>query len=127
MTMGDASITKVNARTSPRGEMGQKYLAAGVKMSMRLWENEPPQPKTAPQTRDYEMIGYCIRGRATLHVEGQTINLNPGDSWVVPKGAQHAYEIMEAFTAVETTSPPAEVHGRDKPTEGTQQAKGKPS
>jgi len=113
--MGDASITKVNARTSPVGQMGQKYLAAGVKMSMRLWENEPPGAKKAPLSRPYEMIGYCIKGRAILHLEGQTINLGPGDSWVVPKGSEHSYEIEEAFTAVETTSPPAEVHDRDKP------------
>jgi quercetin dioxygenase-like cupin family protein len=39
--------------------------------------------------------------------------LEQGDSWVVPKGASHTYKILEAFTAVEVTSPPAEVHGRD--------------
>jgi hypothetical protein len=36
-----------------------------------------------------------------------------GDSWVVPKGSRHTYKIIETFTAVEATSPPAEVHGRD--------------
>jgi uncharacterized cupin superfamily protein len=40
--------------------------------------------------------------------------LEKGDSWVVPKGAQHTYKILETFTAVEATSPPAEVHGRDE-------------
>lgn len=40
--------------------------------------------------------------------------LEPGASWVVPKGAKHTYKILELFTAVEATSPPAEVHGRDK-------------
>ena len=39
--------------------------------------------------------------------------LEPGDSWLVPKGASHTYNILESFTAVEATSPPAEVHGRD--------------
>jgi quercetin dioxygenase-like cupin family protein len=115
--MGDASITKVNARSAPVGEMGQKYLAIGVKMSMRLWENEPPAAKKPETTRDYETIGYCIKGRATLHLEGQTINLAAGDCWVVPKGAMHSYEILESFSAIEATSPPAEVHGRDKLTD----------
>ena len=40
--------------------------------------------------------------------------LVPGDSWVVPKGARHAYKILEPFTAVEATHPPAQVHGRDE-------------
>jgi quercetin dioxygenase-like cupin family protein len=39
--------------------------------------------------------------------------LEEGDSWVVPKGAEHTYRILEAFTAVEATHPPAQVHGRD--------------
>jgi hypothetical protein len=32
----------------------------------------------------------------------------------VPRGASHAYKIIEAFTAVEATHPPAQVHGRDE-------------
>jgi quercetin dioxygenase-like cupin family protein len=43
------------------------------------------------------------------------ILLEPGDSWLVPKGAVHTYKILEPFTAVEATSPPAEVGNRDKP------------
>jgi hypothetical protein len=68
--------------------MGQKYLASGVQVSMRLWENTPPgEPKRAT-ARDYETVGYVIAGRAELRIE--------------------------AFTAVEATSPPAQVHGRDE-------------
>ena len=40
--MGDTSVTKVQSKHSPRGEMGQKYLASGVHMGMRLWDKEPP-------------------------------------------------------------------------------------
>jgi hypothetical protein len=36
-----------------------------------------------------------------------------GPAWVVPKGSRHTYKIIETFTAVEATSPPAEAHGRD--------------
>ena len=64
--------------------------------------------------RDYETVGYVIRGRAELHLEGQMLKLEPGDSWLVPKGAAHTYKILEPFTAIEATSPPAEVHGRDE-------------
>jgi quercetin dioxygenase-like cupin family protein len=34
--------------------------------------------------------------------------LTPGDSWVIPAGAEHRYRIVEHFKAVEATSPPAE-------------------
>lgn len=85
------------------------------KMSMRLWEDEPAGTSKPASQREYETIGYVVKGRAELQLEGQMVLLEPGDSWVVPKGASHSYTILEPFTAVEATSPPAEVHGRDEP------------
>ncbi|MGJ3245473.1 MAG: cupin domain-containing protein [Elainellaceae cyanobacterium] len=112
--MTDTSVKKVSSAYSPMGEMGQKYLAAGTNLSMRMWENEQPaEPKPATR-RDYETVGYVIQGRAELHLEGQTVLLEPGDSWVVPQGASHTYKILEPLTAVEATSPPAMAHGRDQ-------------
>jgi hypothetical protein len=49
-----------------------------------------------------------------LHIEDQLVLLEKGDSWVVSKGANHTYKVIETFSAVEATSPPAEVHGRDE-------------
>ncbi|MDQ3694680.1 MAG: cupin domain-containing protein [Chloroflexota bacterium] len=112
--MSDTSVTKIDARFSPKGAMGQKYLAAGIALSMRLWEEEPPGEPKPEARRDYETVGYVIAGRAELHLEGQVVVLEPGNSWVVPKGTAHTYRILEPFTAVEATSPPAEIHGRDE-------------
>ncbi len=110
----DKTIKKVSSATSPRGEMGQKYLADGKSVSMRMWEKEEPGGKKPEVARDYETVGYVIAGSAELHLEGQKILLEAGDSWLVPKGASHTYKILDTFTAVEATSPPAEVHGRDE-------------
>jgi len=41
--------------------------------------------------------------------------LEPGDCWVVPRHARHTYKILEPFTAIEATHPPAEIHDRDHP------------
>ncbi len=112
--MGDTSVAKVQSGRSPRGEMGQKYLAAGVQLALRLWEKEPPGEAKPASTRDYETVGFVIDGRAELHLEGRKILLEPGDSWVVPRGSEHSYRILEPFTAVEATCPPAFVHGRDQ-------------
>jgi quercetin dioxygenase-like cupin family protein len=111
--MRDTSVTKVQSGHSPRGELGQKYLASGVHVAMRLWENEQPGEAKPASTRGYETVGYVIAGRAELHLEGQLILLEPGDCWVVPRGASHTYKILEPFTAVEATCPPALAHGRD--------------
>jgi len=111
--MADTSVTKVDGERSPVGRMGQRYLASGVRLSMRRWRDQEPGEK-APVRRDYETVGYVLKGRAELTLEGQTVRLEPGDSWVVPHGAEHSYRILETFSAVEATSPPAEVHGGDE-------------
>jgi quercetin dioxygenase-like cupin family protein len=111
--MADTTITKVDSKHSPKGPEGEKYLASGTQLSMRLWENEQPAEAKEPVTRSYETVGYVINGRAELHLEGQMVLLEPGNSWVVPRGSSHTYKILESFTAVEATAPPAQVHGRD--------------
>lgn len=111
--MSDTTVMKVNSAHSPKGQMGQKYLATGKTVSMRLWEDEQPDEPKPPTAREYETVGYVIKGKAELHLEGQMLLLEAGDSWMVPKGASHTYKILEPFTAVEATSPPSQVHGRD--------------
>jgi quercetin dioxygenase-like cupin family protein len=112
--MADTTITKVDSHHSPTGADGEKYLASGTQVAMRLWENEQPGDAKEPSTRSYETVGYVLQGRAELHLEGQMVLLEPGNSWVVPKGASHTYKVLETFSAVEATSPPAQVHGRDE-------------
>ncbi len=111
--MSDTTIKKVNAATSPKGEMGQVYLVSGVGLAMRMWRDESPNEPKPEESRAYETVGYVISGKAELHLEGQMIVLEPGDSWLVPKDARHTYKILEPFTAVEATHPPARVNDRD--------------
>ena len=111
--MGDTTIKKIDSSHSPIGDDGQIYLASGKALSMRLWKEEQVSKDVHDSEREYETVGYVIQGRAELHSEGQSISLGPGDSWLVPKGAKHHYQIVEPFTAIEATSPPAEIHGRD--------------
>ena len=112
--MADSTIKKIDSDHSPTGSMGQKYLVSGRLMSMRLWEDLQPGQQKEPSAREYETVGYAIKGRAQLDIEGQSVLLGAGDSWVVPKGSRHSFTILEPFTAVEATSPPALVQGRDE-------------
>ena len=115
--MEDTTIKKIDARHSPKGDSGQKYLVSGITMAMRLWEDEPPQEKEE-DANPYETVGYVLKGRAELHSEGQKVLLEPGNSWVVPEGARHRYKILEPFTAVEVTHPPARVDDREERDDG---------
>jgi quercetin dioxygenase-like cupin family protein len=108
----DTTVKKIDSRTSPRGPEGQLYLASGTHLAMRLWREEPGEKKET--VRDYETVGFVLRGSAELVVEGQTVRLAQGDSWLVPKNARHTYRILESFEAVEATAPPSHVHGREE-------------
>ncbi|MGV3615505.1 MAG: cupin domain-containing protein [Fimbriimonas sp.] len=110
----NTSVTKVSASASPKGKDGQRYLASGISLGMRLWQDEEPGEKSGASVREYETVGYVLSGRAELHIGEQVVLLEPGDSWVVNRGQAHAYRILESFTAVEATHPPSHIHGRDE-------------
>jgi len=111
--MSDTTIKKIDSSHSPQGPGGQRYLASGVGISLRKWEDRSTEKDEAPHRNPYETVGYVISGKAELQSEGQTILLEPGDSWLIPRDAEHKYRILEPFTAVEATHPPAHAHGRD--------------
>ena len=75
--MPDTTIKKVEAGSSPKGEMGQKYLVAGKRVSMRLWIDEPGG-NSRPQPRETMRPWDVISGSAKLDLEGQTLNLKAG-------------------------------------------------
>ena len=58
--MPDSTLKKVQSETSPQGEMGQKYLVSGKRVSMRLWVQEAGGKLKVPTKRDYETVGYVI-------------------------------------------------------------------
>lgn len=84
IAMSDTTIKKVEAASSPKEEMGLRYLVAGKRVSMRLWDLEPGREVKLSTRRDYETVGYVISGSARLELEGQTLLLKQGDSWLVP-------------------------------------------
>lgn len=105
MQTGDLTVKVGEAST---GSMGQKLLVSGSAIALRQWNEEPGDAADKPaRSSDYETVGYVIQGKAELTVSGKTIKLEPGVSWVVPKGTEHSYKIIETFQAIEATHPPA--------------------
>lgn len=107
---------KKHGNAALSGEMGQTYLARGTRMAMRIWD-EPKGQADSPHLRTYETLGYVLEGRLVLTIQGEQTTLKAGDSWVVPAGAEHAYEILEPLKAIEVTSPPAQDNRQDAPVE----------
>lgn len=108
-------VDKITVTSASSGEMGQRYLASGSRVALRLWSEQPTSSGKPQVAREYETVGYVISGRARLVTGDEALDLGPGDSWVVPSGVEHTYEIVEELTAVEATAPPARQAGRDAP------------
>ncbi|TWU02607.1 cupin domain-containing protein [Stieleria varia] len=96
------------------GEMGQTYLTTGKHVALRRWE-EPAGDFGEPRSREYEIVGYVLSGAFELDLDGGTVQIYSGDSWLIPAGATHRYRIIESLVAIEATSPPARFNDRDEP------------
>ncbi len=62
--MADTSVSKIDSKTSPRGPDGRIYLASGTHASMCLWLDEAPSESKPPASREYETVGYVLKGKA---------------------------------------------------------------
>jgi len=100
------SAHKIEAASARRGDHGQIVLATGTNVAMRAWRDEEPGEPKPLTTREYDTVGYVLRGRAELHCGDDIVALAEGDSYLVPRGIAHTYNILETFSAVEATSPP---------------------
>ena len=53
----------------------------------------------------HEQTGYLVSGKIRLHIEDQSFECAPGDSWCVPGDTEHAADIIEDAVAIEVFSP----------------------
>ena len=56
----------------------------------------------------HDQAGYVVSGRVSITVSGNTLELEPGDSYCAPSGVLHSARALEASVVVDTFSPPRE-------------------
>lgn len=52
-----------------------------------------------------EQTGYLVSGKICMYIDGKGREMNPGDSWCIPKDVRHHAEILEDSVAIEIFSP----------------------
>lgn len=52
-----------------------------------------------------EQTGYLLSGHIILHIDGESFNIQPGDSWAISGNLEHAADILEDSVAIEVFSP----------------------
>jgi len=81
--------------------------AVGERMMVTLMTFKKGQ-KEMPHSHPHEQAGYCIQSRFILTIDGQSMEIGSDDSYVIPGGARHDYQILEDSLSVEMFSPPRE-------------------
>lgn len=62
----DSTVMKVESRTAPKGPHGERYLASGRSLGMRLFDSLGPTSGEEMHSRPYEYAGGSnARGRET--------------------------------------------------------------
>src|SRR3954451_10392524 len=96
----------VKRADAPNGPRGEKLMALGVALALRVWEREP-EGETAPEhANDYEYVAYVVAGALRVRIgDDEAQEVRAGDSYVVPKGTPYAFEVLERATVAEAVSP----------------------
>ena len=98
-----------SAKRQQRSFKGVDFLvgAVGERMMVTLMTFKAGQ-SVGTHTHPHEQAGYCVEGAFELTVDGVAALVEPHDSYVIPGGAPHSYQVLEDALAVEMFSPPRE-------------------
>ena len=111
--MPDKSITKVSSEYAPRAASGRS-ISPPEFIFQCVFGNVSSQMKKSRRPPAITRRSDCPRERPSCILKANSCYWKKAIIRVVPKGSRHTYKVIETFTAVEATSPPAEVHGRDE-------------
>ena len=96
-------VTRADATTGPRGE---KLMAHGDTLALRVWEREPEGEQSPEHANAYEYVAYVAEGALRVRIgDDEPAEVRAGDSYVVPAETPYAFEVLEAATVVEAVSP----------------------
>ena len=82
------------------------YAVRGENVSFALIELDP-NVEVAEHSHPNEQVGFIIEGTFSFTIGGETRNLKPGDTYVIPGGVRHSAQAgPEGTVALDIFSPP---------------------
>lgn len=104
------AVVKISLATLPEERLTEgiaRRLAYGTSMSMARYEVKVgAMPPDYRHSHPYEQAVLVMSGRLRLVVEGQEMELVPGDLVFIPPNASHGGQVLEDMVVVEFYSPP---------------------
>ncbi len=102
-------VKQADATTGSRGE---RLLAHGDNVALRVWDHEPAGHEGPEHSNDYEYVAYVTAGSLRVRIgEDDAQEVGAGDSFVVPANTPYGFEVIETATVVEAVSPASALGG----------------
>lgn len=97
------------ADAQPREFLGIPFdlLATGERLMITRMRYQAGMT-VATHAHEHEQAGYVISGRYRQTAAGIVTNLNPGDSYVIAGGIQHAMDVLDGGHIIDVFTPPRE-------------------
>jgi quercetin dioxygenase-like cupin family protein len=84
-----------------------RVMARGRHIELRLWERDPAGERAFAPDESREHVAYVQSGALIVSIgNGPPLEVHAGDSYVVPAGRSHRFEVLEPATVVEAVSTP---------------------
>jgi quercetin dioxygenase-like cupin family protein len=64
--------------------------------------------KVPVHSHPHEQVGYVVRGRLEMIIDGERTEVGPGDSYYAPGDVPHGANALEASVVVDIFNPPRE-------------------
>jgi len=97
----------VRSTDAGEGSRGERFLARGEQVALRVWDHEPAGETAPEHANAYEYVAYVTQGSMRVRIgDGEAAEVGAGDSYVVPANTPYAFEILERATVVEAVAPP---------------------
>jgi quercetin dioxygenase-like cupin family protein len=102
-------VKRSDAATGSRGE---KIMAHGDRVALRVWEREPEGETSEKHSNRYEYVAYVAAGALRVRIgDDGAQEVRAGDSYVVPAETPYSFEVLEPATVVEAVSPADALRG----------------
>jgi quercetin dioxygenase-like cupin family protein len=100
----------VHASDAHAGKDGEKLLAHGENVAMRIWQDEEAGTAKPEHQNPYEYVAYVVSGKLEIKLAGKTHKVGKGDSYCIPANTPYTLQILEKATVVEAVTPSDRLH-----------------
>lgn len=107
--MNESAVPSVYNRSEiperRRGDSVTLQRFRGLDVHVGFVAKEPDSEPGDPHDHPWEQINYVLDGSCTFNVDGEDLDVEEGDIFLIPPGVEHTYVSSEEACTLMTVSP----------------------